>query len=136
MADAIPQLSTPDPEQVERRAERQRTEKSTGIPERRVDGQVRATSTGLALPALPAVSDEESDQISIAYTRTSAAALAYGSAALKPMPPAIAADASIVPRMKRRLSPDRQLVAPHAGPHLSSPITLATWQERRRSTHR
>jgi hypothetical protein len=48
-------------EQVQHDPERQWAEEAASVPERRVDGQC-----GAALPALPAVSDDESDQISVA----------------------------------------------------------------------
>src|SRR5262245_60361180 len=82
---------------------------------------------GSALPALPAVSDEESDQISIAYSNTRAAAPAYGSAALKPITAASAAEVSIVPRMKRRRPSRMASSLPQTLAHTPiSPITLAT----------
>src|SRR5262245_65846063 len=63
----------------------------------------------------------------MAYRRTSAAAPAYGSAALKPIPAASAAEVSIVPRMKRR-RPNRMASSlPQTLAHTPRrPITLAT----------
>ena len=71
-------------EKVERRAQRQRTQEPTGVAESGVNRERRTSLAGSAHPALPAVSDDESDQIRIAYKSTSAAAPAYGSAAIPP----------------------------------------------------
>src|SRR5262245_9652069 len=82
---------------------------------------------GSALPALPAVSDDESDQISIAYRRTRAAAPAYGRAAVKPITAANAAEMSIVPRMKRRRPNRMDSSLPQTLAHTPTrPMTLAT----------
>src|SRR3989442_14131508 len=89
-------------EEVERRAERERTRNPPAYPSVEWTASVAPRRPGSALPALPAVSDDESDQISIAYSSTRAAAPAYGSAALKPITAANAAEMRIVPRMKRR----------------------------------
>src|SRR5262249_62133963 len=67
------------------------------------------------------------DRTSTAYSKTGGAAPAYGSAALKPITAASAAEASIVPTMKRR-RPNRMANSlPHTLAHTPTrPITLAT----------
>src|SRR5712692_3341111 len=114
-------------EEVERSAERERTEKPAGIPQRRVDRQRRAASAGLG--AAGAASGQRRrvrpDQHRVDQDQGDGAP--YGSAALKPTTPAIPADANMVPRMKRRLPNRIANSLPHTLAHTpSSPITLAT----------
>src|SRR3989442_11596199 len=114
-------------EEVERRAERERTRNPPAYPSVEWTASVAPRRPGSALPALPAVRDDESDQISIAYSRTSAAAPAYGSAALKPITAANAAEMSIVPRMKRRRPNRMDSSLPQTlAPTPTRPMTPAT----------
>src|SRR6266849_7900748 len=113
-------------EEVERRAERERTEKPAGIPQRRVDRQRRAPSAGLGAagaasgqlrrvrPDQHRVDQDQGDGAPVRQRRAEADYCRHPGA-------------NMVPRMKRRLPNRIANSLPHTLAHTpSSPITLAT----------